>query len=87
MILFRVVSSRNSLIVNTPQTTAAAISAIGPAYMTPSIPMKIGKITMSGSKKRICLVSDMKIPSCDLPIELKKFAVTGWMPLIKVKNI
>ena len=55
---------------------AAAASAIGPAYITPSIPIKIGKIIISGSRNNICLVSDINTPSLDLPIELKKFDVT-----------
>ena len=66
---------------------AAAASAIGPAYITPSIPIKIGKIIISGSRNNICLVSDINTPSLDLPIELKKFDVTGCIPLMIVKNI
>ena len=38
---------------------AAAASAIGPAYITPSIPINIGKMIMSGSRNNICLVSDI----------------------------
>ena len=70
-----------------PQTIAAAASAIGPAYITPSIPINNGKITISGNKKRICLVRDINTPSCYFPMELKKFDVTGWIPLISVRNI
>ena len=60
---------------------------IGPAYITPLIPMNIGNIIISGSRKIICLVSDMNTPSCDLPIELKKLEVTGWIPFTIVRNI
>ena len=49
--------------------------------------MNIGNIMISGSRKIICLVSDINTPSCDLPIELKKLEVTGWMPLTIVRNI
>ena len=66
---------------------AAAASAIGPAYITPSIPINIGNITMSGSKNNICRVRLNNTPRLDLPIELKKLDVTGCIPLIKVRNI
>ena len=60
---------------------------MGPAYITPSMPKMSGKMTISGSRNKICRVSDINTPSCALPIELKKLAVTGWMPLISVRNI
>ena len=66
---------------------AAAPSAMGPAYMTPSMPIKSGKMTMSGSRNKIWRVRDMNTPRRALPIELKKLEVTGWMPLISVRNI
>lgn len=51
---------------------AAAPSAMGPAYMTPSMPIKSGKMTMSGSRNKIWRVRDMNTPRRALPIELKK---------------
>ena len=41
------------------------------AYMTPSIPIRIGKIIISGKRKITCLVKDTTIPSCAFPIEVK----------------
>ena len=41
----------SSLRAKTTASTNAAASAIGPAYMTPSIPINIGKMTISGSRK------------------------------------
>ena len=52
-------------------TRAAAPSAIGPAYITPSIPMNNGKIRINGSRKMICLVRDTTIPSFDFPMDVK----------------
>ena len=42
---------------------------------------------MRGSRKSICLVSDMNTPSFALPMELKKFEVTGWIPFTMVRNM
>ena len=44
-------------------------------------------MTMSGSRNKIWRVRDMNTPRRALPIELKKLEVTGWMPLISVRNI
>ena len=65
------------------------ISATGPAYMIPSIPIKNGNMRMSGKRKMICLVNERKIPCVALPIDVKKFEVIGCKQLIKVpsKNI
>ena len=67
--------------------TAAAASAIGPAYITPSIPINKGKIRISGSKNSTCLVSDTTIPSLAFPMDVKKPEDIGWIPLINVINI
>lgn len=56
---------------------AAAISAIGPANITPSTPNNIGNMTSKGSKNIICLVIDNTNPLVALPIEVKKLEVTG----------
>lgn len=68
---------RNSTATIPNDTIAAIKSAIGPAYIIPSIPMNNGKITMSGSKNKICLVRDKKIPFFGLPIAVKKVDVIG----------
>ena len=47
----------SSFNANPIATIAAATSAIGPAYITPSMPMNFGKIRINGSKKITCLVS------------------------------
>ena len=60
---------------------------MGPAYMTPSIPIKRGRITIRGSRKTSCLVRDMIIPSFASPMEVKNPADMGCMPLAKVRNI
>ena len=44
---FMIPSSR---LAKTTANTKAEVSAIGPAYMTPSIPKKNGKMTISGSR-------------------------------------
>ena len=67
-------------------TYAAARSAIGAVYITPSMPKRYGKISSSGSRKIICLVSERKIPFFGAPIEVKKFELTGWIPFRNVKN-
>ena len=41
---------------------------------------------MSGSKNRICLVSDRNIPSPGFPMAVKLLEVMGWMKFRKVKN-
>ena len=64
---------------------AAMASAIGPAYMIPSMPRKIGSISMKGNKKKICLVKEIMIPNLAFPIDAKKLEVKGCMPLIKVR--
>ena len=55
--------------------------------MTPSIPIKSGKIRISGIRNRICLVMESTMPLVALPMEVKKFAVTGCRPFKKVQNI
>ena len=65
----------------------AAVSAIGPAYITPSIPMNIGKMTTSGNRKITCRVNDMMMPSPAFPIEVKNPADIGWIPFAKVRSI
>ena len=54
---------------------------------TPSIPKKIGKITISGSKKRTCRVKDTMAPNFAFPIEVKKPDTKGCIPFRNVKNI
>lgn len=61
----------SSLLANTIANTNAAASAIGPAYITPSIPINNGKIIISGNKKITCRVNDMTIPSFAIPMEVK----------------
>ena len=56
---------------NVAAISAARKSATGPAYMIPSIPIKIGKITMKGSKKIICLVNARKVPFTGFPMAAK----------------
>ena len=74
----------SSRLAKTTASTNAEVSAIGPAYMTPSIPKKIGKMTISGSRKSTCLVRDMITPSLAFPMEVKKPADIGWIPFAKV---
>ena len=68
------------------QTIVATRSAIGPAYMTPSIPIKRGRIRSSGRRKMICLVNDIKIPFFGLPIAVKKLAEIGCIKHRQIKN-
>lgn len=67
-------------------TRAAEKSAMGPAYMIPSIPIIIGKIIISGSRKRICLVSPRKIPILGFPIDVKNVDDSGCTLFINVKK-
>lgn len=64
----------------------AALSEMGPANMTPSIPINSGNIRTRGSRKIICLVMARKIPREAFPMEVKKLEVTGCIPLKKVAN-
>ena len=68
-------------------TTTAALSAMGPAYMTPSIPRKRGKIKIRGMRKITCRVRAISAPRLALPMEVKKLAVMGWKALASVINI
>ena len=77
----------SSFTANPIATAAAAPSAIGPAYITPSIPIKTGKISISGKRKITCLVSDTTIPSFAFPIEVKNPELIGCIPLMNVMNI
>lgn len=63
--------SLNSILTIITATTAAMMSATGPAKRIPSIPEKRGKIRISGIRKIICLVKDMNIPRNGLPTEAK----------------
>ena len=67
-------------------TAKARKSAIGPAYISPSMPKISGKIKRSGSKNKICLVRDRNIPLFGFPMDVKKFDVIGCKKLTKVKN-
>ena len=78
---------RNSAKTIVPDTTAAARSAKGPAYMIPSIPQKSGRRTIKGSRKMICLVRDRKIPFFGLPMDVNKLDDTGCTQFKKVNNI
>ena len=69
-----------------PETVAAMKSAIGPAYMIPSIPKNLGNITSSGSRKIICLVKERNAPFTGFPMDVKKVDDIGWMLLINMKN-
>ena len=77
----------NSRLANTIASANAAASAIGPAYITPSIPINNGKIMINGRRKITCRVRDITIPSFAIPIEVKKPEDTGWIPFAKVINI
>ena len=59
------------------EVIAAIKSAIGPAYIMPSIPENRGRITIRGSRKIICLVRERKIPPFGLPMAVKKFEEIG----------
>ena len=67
-------------------TVKARKSAMGPAYMIPSIPAKRGKMRIRGRRKRICLVRDRKVPLLGFPMEVKKLELTGCKKFTKVKN-
>ena len=61
----------SSLLANNIANANAAASAIGPAYITPSIPIINEKITISGKRNSTCLVRDITIPSFAFPIDVK----------------
>ena len=54
--------------------------------MMPSIPTNNGKIIISGSKNKICLVKDNIIPLVGLPIAVKKLDEIGCKKFKNVKN-
>ena len=62
---------RNSRMMKTRARMAAAKSAMGPAYITPSIPKNMGNGTIKGKRKMICLVRDIKMPILALPMAVK----------------
>ena len=74
----------SSRLAKTTASTNAEVSAIGPAYMTPSIPKKTGKMTIRGSRKSTCLVRDIITPSLAFPMEVKKQADIGWHEVMAV---
>lgn len=76
----------SSVPANKIARNAAIKSAMGAEYITPRIPMNIGRISSRGSKNIICLVRDKKIPLAAFPMDVKKLETIGWIPLIKVKN-
>ena len=57
------------------QITPAKKSAIGPEYITPSIPINNGITISKGKRNIICLVRDRNVPIFGLPIDVKKFEV------------
>lgn len=67
----------SSRLANTIASANAAASAIGPEYITPSIPINNGKIMINGRRKITCRVRDITIPSFAIPIEVKKPEDTG----------
>ena len=73
--------SRSTMVM---ATATAAASEMGPAYMTPSIPIKRGKIRTRGMRKRTWRVREIKIPRLALPMEVKKLVLMGWNALAKV---
>lgn len=58
-------------------TVNASVSAIGPAYITPSIPNIIGRPTIRGIRNITCLVSDINTPFLGFPIAVKKLEDSG----------
>ena len=77
----------SSLLAKIIASANAAASAIGPAYITPSIPINREKITINGRRKITCLVRDITTPSFAFPIEVKNPDDIGWIPFAKVINI
>ena len=67
----------SSFLANKTANTNAAASAIGPAYITPSIPIVTENTRINGKRNRTCLVRDMTIPSFALPMDVKKPDDTG----------
>lgn len=61
----------SSLLANNIANTNAAASAIGPAYITPSIPIINEKTMINGKRNSTCLVRDITIPSFAFPIDVK----------------
>lgn len=69
-----------------PAIIAASKSAVGPAYMIPSMPKNIGNMTRDGSRNMICLVKARNVPIFGLPMAEKNVDDEGWMLLMNVKN-
>ena len=73
--------------ITTATVMAAAIkSAIGPANITPLMPIAIGRKIIRGSKKMICRVRDRKVPMPARPMAVKKLDEIGCKALRKVQN-
>ena len=54
------------------QKQGPAPSAMGPAYITPSIPQMAGKMRMRGMRKIICRVREMRMPIFARPMAVKE---------------
>ena len=67
----------SSRLANTIASANAAASAIGPAYITPSIPINNGKKMNNGRRKTTCRVRDITKPNYAIPKEEKKPEDTG----------
>ena len=78
---------RSSLTNMVPATNAAKVSAMGAAYMMPSIPHRRGKMTINGNRKMICRVKLKNVPIFGFPMEVKKVDDMGWMLLMNTQNM
>ena len=76
----------NSKYIIVIATIPAIKSAIGPAYIIPSMPINIGNITIKGNKNNICLVNERNIPFLGFPIAVKKLDDIGWKQFKNVNN-
>ena len=68
----------------TTDIAAAKKSAIGPAYISPSMPKNLGNRIINGIRQSSCLVIPRKVPFAGLPIDEKKLDESG---CILFKNV
>ena len=76
----------NSCIKKVIATVNASKSVTGVAYITPSSPKNLGKISNKGNKNNICFAKDTVAPFIAFPIDGKKVAIETCIEFKDINN-
>ena len=76
----------NSCIKKIIATQNASKSVTGVAYITPSSPKNLGKISNKGNKNNICFAKDTIAPFIAFPIDGKKVAIETCIEFRDINN-